>query len=178
VSAPEFVIIGRLGRTRGTHGELWVTPDTDFPERFLKLTEIYVKNRDVWECLKIISVSMISDKPVVKLEGISTPEEAARFTNRQLAVLGSDIVAPPENSYYWFDLIGCQVVEENTGRLIGEIVEVETYPANDVYVVKNTEGIELLLPAVRSFVKEIAIEDKKIVIDTAGLIDVKQEPPE
>ena len=44
----QFITVGKLGRTRGVHGELWVTPVTDFPDRFLGLKEIYIDNRGVY----------------------------------------------------------------------------------------------------------------------------------
>ena len=178
MSAPKFVIIGRLGRTRGVHGDIWVTPDTDFPERFLELTEVYVQNRDTWECMKLAATSIISGRPVLRFENITSPEEVARLTNRKLAVRGNEVVALPEGSYYLFDLVDCQVIDENTGDVIGTIVAVEMYPANDVYVLNDAEGNELLLPAIRKYVKVVLIDEKKIVIDTAGLLTTDEEEPD
>ncbi len=178
MSAPKFVIIGRLGRTRGVHGDIWVTPDTDFPERFLELTEVYVQNRDTWERMKLVATSIVSGRPVLRFEHISSPEEVARLTNRKLAVPGSEVVPLPEGSYYLFDLVDCRVIDEKTGDVIGTIVAVETYPANDVYVLNDAEGKELLLPAIRKYVKAVLIDEKKIIIDTAGLLSNDEEEPD
>jgi 16S rRNA processing protein RimM len=153
VPSEEYIIVGKLGRTRGVHGEINVTPDTDFPERFEGLTEIYVQNRSVWEKLRRASAKYISGRPVLRFEGIDNPEDASRLTNRLLAVPRSDVVELPENTYFIFDLVGCRVLEEGTARVLGEVVDVEQYPANDVFVIKTVSDREVLFPAVKNLVR-------------------------
>ncbi|HEX2897478.1 MAG TPA: ribosome maturation factor RimM, partial [candidate division Zixibacteria bacterium] len=102
---------------------------------------------------------------------INTPEDASRLTNRYLAVLRNDVVKPPENSFYIFDLVGSEVFDEKTGQKVGTISDVEEYPANDVYVITTEEGKKLNLAAVKQFVKSVDIENKKVVIDSSGLIE-------
>lgn len=164
----EFVVVGLIGRTRGIHGEIYVIPDTDFPDRFVGLSEIYINNRGSWEKIKLESSSMISGRPVVRFKNITTPEDAARYTNRRLAVLESEMVVLPEGSHYIYDLIGCSVVEENTDKLLGTIENVEKYPANDVYVIKMPDGKKVLFPAIKHFVKRIDIAERRIIVDPAG----------
>lgn len=164
----EFVVVGLLGRTRGIHGEIYVIPDTDFPERFLGLSEIYIDNRGRWEKIKLQSTSMIAGRPVVRFENVTTPEDAARFTNRKIAVLESEMVVLPEGSHYIYNLIGCSVIEENTDNLLGTLENVEKYPANDVYVIKMPNGKRVLFPAIRHFVKRIDIDNRRIIVDPAG----------
>lgn len=164
-----FVIVGKLGRPRGLTGEIYVTPETDFPQRFVGLKEIYVRDRNRWEKRSLISSRLISGRPALLFEDITTPEEAARLTNRDLAVPRSQAVALPDDTYYIFDLIGCDVLEEDTDRLIGQVVDVERYPANDVYVIKSTSGEMLRCLAVRQFVRKVDIQGRKISVLTAGL---------
>lgn len=165
-----FVIVGKLGRPRGLAGEIYVTPETDFPQRFVGLKEIYVKDRNRWEKRSLISSRLISGRPALLFEDITTPEEAARLTNRDLAVPRSQAVVLPDDTYFIFDLIGCEVLEEDTDRLIGQVVDVERYPANDVYVIKSTSGEMLRCLAVRQFVRKVDIQERKISVLTAGLL--------
>jgi len=169
VPSEAFVIVGKLGRPRGLTGEIYVTPETDFPQRFVGLKEIYVRDRNRWEKRSLISSRLISGRPALLFEDITTPEEAARLTNRDLAVPRSQAVALPDDTYYIFDLIGCDVLEEDTDRLIGQVVDVERYPANDVYVIKSTSGEMLRCLAVRQFVRKVDIQGRKISVLTAGL---------
>ena len=83
----------------------------------------------------------------------------------------SQVVALPHDTYFIFDLIGCEVWEEGSNRLIGRVVEVERYPANDVYVVETTSGKEVRCPVVKQFVKKVDVEKRKITVVTAGLFE-------
>jgi len=170
VAENEFVRIGWIGRTRGVHGDSWVTPDTDFPERFLKLEEVFVRIRNQWEPKTIAAASMIGGRPVLRLEGVTSPEDARRLTNCELAVTRDQVWRLPKGSHYIFDLVGCAVVDEDGGRL-GELEMVETYPANDVYIIRTGDDRRLFLAAVRPFVKKIDTEARTIVVDRDGLFD-------
>ena len=59
-----------------------------------------------------------------------------------------------------------------SGEKVGVLKEVLQYSANDVYVIKNEEGKEYLIPAVMKFVPEIDIEEGKMIIDPIkGMLD-------
>jgi len=169
----KFITVGKLGKVRGVKGELYVTPLTDFPERFVGQKEIYIDKRGQWVKIKIESAHLVAGRPVLKLEGIDNPEDAARLTNRGLAVTDDQLVKLPEGSYFIFDLIGCRVYDGETETFIGELVDVQQQPANDVYVIKKENGEEMVLAAIRQYVKSIDIKDKKILIDQAGLFKEK-----
>ena len=166
-----FVTVGKLGRTRGVKGELYIVAKTDFPQRFLKMTEIHLRYKDQWEIIRLESVRMVSGRPVVKLEGIDTPEKAARLTNREVGVPEDRIEKLPEGSYWVHDLIGCRAVDEKTGEDIGEIVDVETYPASDVYTIRTDDGKDVVIAAVDNYVKSIDIVNKKVVVDRTGIVE-------
>ena len=57
-------------------------------------------------------------------------------------------------------------------KLLGEIIEILTPGANDVWVIKGQNGKEILIPYIEDVVKKIDIENKKIDIEVMeGLID-------
>ncbi len=164
-----MITVGKIGRPRGIHGEVYVTPLTDFPDRFVGLKEIYLDSRGAWEKKTIVSSRLIGGRPVIGLEEVHNPEEASRLTNRILAVPRDQVVELPEDTYFLFDIIGASVIDLTSGEKVGELVDVHQYPANDVYVIKKNDGGELLCPAIKEFVKQVDIAAKKIVIVTAGV---------
>ena len=165
-----YIAVGILGKTRGVQGELWVTLLTDFPGRFADLEEIFIEDRGQWEKRRIQSARIIAERPVLKLEGVDSKEDAARLTNRKLAVPADQVVPLPEDTYYIFQLIGLRVFESGGHEPIGEVVDVLQYPANDSYVIQLNDGSQKQLPAVEGFVRQVDLENKKMVIDTAGLV--------
>lgn len=172
----DLITVGRLGKTRGVEGELYVLPLTDFPDRFLDLTEIYVEHRGVWEKLRIDSSRMVSGRPVIRFAQIETPEAASLLTNRHVAVTRDRLVKLPKGSYYIFDLVGCSVIDAVSKTVYGEVIEVRQYPANDVYIVRRPAGEDVLFPAVRQFVKKIDIAGKTIEVDSGGLFEDDRKP--
>ena len=90
------------------------------------------------------------------------------MTNRSLAVLKDEVVDLPKGSFYIFDLVGSEVFDHESGQMIGKIVEVKQYPANDVYEILTPDEKKIYCPAVKQFVTEIDVENKKVVIDQAG----------
>lgn len=167
----EFVTVGRLGRPWGVKGEIFVTPLTDFPERFDNIEEIFVSSKNDWEKKKVVSSKFISGRPVLLFENINSPEQASRLTNRYLAIPKNMVRQLPEGSNYIYDLIGCQVIDEKTGEAIGKITEVELFPANDVYMIETNDGKIKSLPVIERYVKKVDADSKKVFVDPSGLIE-------
>jgi len=71
--AQKFITVGKLGKVRGVKGEIYVTPLTDFPERFVGQKEIFIDNRGQWIKFTIASAFLVSGRPVLKLNGIDNP---------------------------------------------------------------------------------------------------------
>jgi len=151
-------------------GEIRVTPHTDFPWRFVGLKELYVRDHGRWEKRCLASSRLISGRPVVRFENVTTPEEAARLTNKEVAVPKNQLIALPDDTYYIFDLVGCEVQEENTNRIVGRVTDVEQCPANDVFVIRDVSGKTWRCPVVKQFVRTVDIKGGKITVLTSGLL--------
>ena len=164
-----MITIGKIGKPRGVNGEMYVTPMTDFPDRFVGLKEIYVDSRGSWEKMTVTSSKLVAGRPVIGLEQVKNPEDASRLTNLTLAVPRDQLVKLPENTYFEFDLIGAEVIDHAAGVTVGKLEEIQHYPANDVYIIRKLDGSELLCPAITEFVRQVDVAAKKIVIVTAGL---------
>jgi 16S rRNA processing protein RimM len=135
------------------------------------MTEIFLRRRTEWVKMKIIATSFVGGRPVLKFEGINTPEDAARLVNLDLAVPRSQMFKLPEGSFYISDLIDCDVIDAVGGQRIGKIKDIEQFPANDVYVVEKLDGRSARVAATKDFVKEIDINGKRVLIDTDGMSD-------
>jgi 16S rRNA processing protein RimM len=171
VSIEEIITVGQLGRPRGVNGEIYVTPMTDFPERFENVKEIFVSQGGEWNKMKVVSSKFVSGRPVLQFENFCSSEDAARLTNRYLGVPKSQVITPPPDSFYVFDLVGCEVYDDMENKKVGVIIDVEKFPANDAYVIRTIEGKRVSIAAVKKFVKQVDITGKKVTIDVTGLIE-------
>ena len=156
------IIIGRLGKTRGLDGSLKIIPLTDFEGRFDNLREVTVGGK----LMQVDDVQHIGGEIFVKLHGVDTRESARALTNKLLTVPRSE-AAPLEDDdeFYTFDLIGCEVFDDS-GRL-GTVASVFKTGSNDVFQV--TGDAEILIPALKSVIKKIDVQNKKILVDSKAL---------
>ncbi|HXH72502.1 MAG TPA: ribosome maturation factor RimM [Mariprofundaceae bacterium] len=72
-----------------------------------------------------------------------------------------------KDEYLWDDLIGCEVVDES-GRLLGEVVALEEYGAQDILTVRTPEDAELrgewMIPFTEEIVTGVDIEARRIEV--------------
>ena len=69
----------------------------------------------------------------------------------------------PKNTYFIADLIGLEVYKED-GSLLGKVDDIYNTGASDIYVIKDTLGKQILLPAIKDVIKQIDLEQEKIVV--------------
>jgi 16S rRNA processing protein RimM len=85
---------------------------------------------------------------------VETPEEAGLYRNQWVFIKKKDAPPLPKGQHYKHELYGLKVVDENDNPL-GELVEIIETGANDVYVVRNDSGKEILLPAIPSVILDL-----------------------
>lgn len=153
------VTIGRVGAAQGIHGEMRIIPLTDFPERFQELKEVTVGD----ELLHIESCRHHKNFILLKFREYPVREDAMALTGRMLTVAREDAVPLKEGEYYTFDIIGLKVVDEH-GRSLGTITNVLRTGANDVYQMEDVDGKDVLIPALKSVVKEIDLPKGRMVV--------------
>src|SRR5882724_4113131 len=169
-----LVAVGEVLRPWGLQGEVRVKPLTDRPrERFRDLSEcvLWEPKPDRREPCRIASCRFEGESLLVRMEGVTSPEDARRFTGRLLAVAQKDVLPAPEGHFYPWEMAGA-VVETRDGRRVGEFVGVDDHTAQPLWIVA-AEGREHLVPAVPEIVVDVNVKERRIVIDPPeGLLDL------
>ena len=101
--------------------------------------------------------------PLVSFKGITDCDQAKTLIGAELFIPQSELPELDEDTYYWYDLIGIEVVTM-TGEFLGRIESIIETGSNDVYVVKSNEK-EVLIPALESVVLDIDLEHKRMQVD-------------
>lgn len=146
---PVYLTVGFLRRPHGVHGEIVMDLHTDFPERLKRGRKLLVSEEHT--PFTIQSVREHQNGVLIKFNDVDTPEDAGKLRNQWAYVKASDIPPLPEGQIYKHELFGFRVVDEND-NVLGELVEIIETGANDVYVVRDGSGKELLLPAIPSVI--------------------------
>lgn len=160
----EYLEVGQIVNTNGLKGLLKINPFTDDITRFEKLKTILVEHKKELLEFEIESVRYQKKQVLLKLKGIDTIEEAEKYREDYLKINRNKEEKLPEDTYYIVDLIGLEVYTEN-GELLGKLEDIFSTGSNDVYVVKNSDGKQILLPAIGDVIKNIDLKQKKIVVN-------------
>lgn len=167
----EYLIVGQLVNTHGVKGELKATALTDDPQRFKKLKWVYIDKNGTLEKYNIVGIKFFKQFVILKFTGVDSIEAAEKLKGLYLKIDRANAVKLPKDSFFITDILGLKVYDENN-LLLGELADVIQTGSNDVYIVKDTEGKEILIPALKSVVKEVALEEGRIsVILPKGLLD-------
>ncbi len=162
----EYVTIAKLLSTHGLKGQFRCFSLTSFPkERFQLRRKLTLHNpkTDEKKDVTLNFVRMKGDILILGFEEIPTIDEAENFVKWELDINKED--APiPEDHYRIADLIGCDVYDDETNQVLGEIKDVFSYSPTWTIRVKREEQKDFFVPFVNEFIKEVDTAKKKVVI--------------
>lgn len=159
----EYFEIGQIVNHFGIKGMLKVNPFTDNISQFKTLGTVLVEKNGKLLEMQIEEVKFSKNQILLKLKGIETIEEAEKYRNCYLKIPREKAKKLPKDTYFIADLIGLTVYTEE-GILLGKLEDIYNSGANDIYVVKDELGKQILLPAIRDVIKQIDLEQEKIVV--------------
>lgn len=166
----QFFQVGVISSTHGIRGEVKVFPTTDDPARFRKLKQVIVDTGKERISLEIQGVKFFKQFVIVKFKGIDDINEVEKYKGKSLLVEREHAVKLKKDEYYIADLIGMQVFTED-GEF-GELRDVLTTGANEVYVVDTKEHGEVLIPAIRQCILDVDVENQRMKVHLLdGLLD-------
>lgn len=159
----KYLEIGQVVNTRGLKGEVKVNSYSEDPERFEKIKTIILKQRGKEQEYEIQKVTYNKNQVILKLKNVDTIEEAEKLRNSVILINREDLGELPEDVYYIADLIGLDVYTDEN-EYLGKVDDIFNTKSNDVYVIKDDLGKSKLLPGIPDVIKEISLEDGKIIV--------------
>jgi 16S rRNA processing protein RimM len=170
-ASPDMVTIGRIDRPFGVHGAVKVRSLSDRPGRFEHLEAVRITERGGQTVDRTVRhVRRAGHSYIVEFEGVTSPEEAGMLRGALLQVPRTLPSAGEGDAWYECDLIGMNVTDE-AGRELGRLESIWELPAHHVLVVKQ-EGREVLIPAVKEFVRAVDVGQGRMIVRTIeGLVE-------
>ncbi len=158
----KLVIMGRIVAPYGVKGWVKVLPETEQIDGLLEYKTWQIGKSSDWRSIKLKSGKVHNDVLVVKLEGINDRDAAFACKGQQVAVPREALPELDETEFYWSDLIGL-AVKNQQDVVFGKIADVFETGANDVIVVKG--DIERLIPFTEQTVVEVNVEKQTMLVD-------------
>lgn len=162
----ELVTIGEIVSPQGIAGKVRVLPLTDFPDRFQLLKTVFIVCPGGQKpcAARIQGVRYHKHYVLLRLAGVSCRQEAEKLRKCLVQIKPAQLVVLPPGHYYHFQIIGLRV---NTigGEELGKVVDVMDTGSNDVYVVQNNAGEEILIPALKKVVQKIDLDNGLMLVE-------------
>lgn len=159
----KYLEIGQIVNTFGIKGMVKVKPFTDDIRRFDRLEKVYIKKQNEKKEYQIEEVKYHKEMVLIKFKGIDNIDAANLLKNSYLIVDREKEEPLEEGRYYIVDMLGIDVYTEE-GKLLGKLDDIYNTGSNDIYVVKDELGKQVLLPALKEVIKQVDIENKKMVV--------------
>jgi len=163
--------IAKIGKTFGVKGWVKLHLLTDFPEQF--------KANETFEADKItLTIENINRKNnTIKFKNFDTPEEAKKLTNRTIysdEEKSKENIKLNKNEWFWFDIIGCEVIEND--MLLGIVDDINRINEIDYIVVKVNEKLgykpKRFLFDFKRHIIDVDMNNKKLYVkDTLPILE-------
>ena len=172
--AEDLLQVGVITSTHGIRGEVKVFPTTDDNNRFKKLKDCFIELKNELVPVKANGCKFFKNMVILHFEGIDNINDVEKYKQCKLFVDREHAVPLDEDEYFMTDLIDMQVVTEDD-EMVGTLKEIIPTGANDVYVVVDEKGKELLLPAIKECILSVDIELRRMRVHLMnGLVEDKQ----
>ncbi|WP_407267980.1 ribosome maturation factor RimM [Radiobacillus sp. PE A8.2] len=169
----KFFNVGKIVNTHGIKGEVKVIRITDFDERFQVGQQLYWFKNEQEQPVSLVVDGYRKHKQfdLLHFKNYDNINEVEKLRDGMLKVTEDQLTPLAEGEYYYHEIIGCAVVTTDDTYL-GEIKEVLSPGANDVWVVKRDGQKDLLIPYIDDIVKQVNISDKQVIVEPMeGLLD-------
>ncbi|MGX1900320.1 ribosome maturation factor RimM [Thermolongibacillus altinsuensis] len=158
--------VGKIVNTHGIRGEVRVISRTDFANERYKVGNtlyIFMENADAPIEVKVSRHRVHKSFDLLTFEGYDNINLVEKFKGAMIKIPETQLQPLNEGEYYFHEIIGCTVITEE-GEIIGQVKEILTPGANDVWVVKRKNGKDVLIPYIDDIVKAVDVAEKKITI--------------
>jgi|TARA_B110000444_G_scaffold236191_1_gene247877 16S rRNA processing protein RimM len=161
MSYDNHIIVGKILTTHGIKGWFTIGSYTSNPEDIFKYNlKVVVDNK--FTQLTVTEYNFMPKKIIMKLENIDAIESCNKYMNLDLYTLIDELPEVESNEYYWHDLVGCTVFNENS-VLLGVADSLFTSGDTDILVVKRDNSQkEILIPFLKSNI--VSVKNSKIIV--------------
>lgn len=160
------VIVGKVGAPYGVKGWVKIYSATEPAENILTYQDWQLLINGHWQAIDVAQSQLQGDRIVVRFADVLDRDQAARFTNANIAVSRQQFAVLPKWQFYWSDLLGLTVVN-TAGLLFGQIDNLLETGANDVLVVKG-DRVRLIPWVPKQVILDVDLTNKKVLVDWDG----------
>ncbi len=158
------IVVGKINGFHGLKGYVKIFSETRPRDAIFGYDHFFIFRENVWKKLEVEDSGYAGKSLVLKFKNLMDRTSVESYHGLELFIDHDQLEDLDEGEYYWADLIGLSVVNQQ-GFVFGEVKEFIETGANDVMVVKKS-GQECLIPfTVGHAVINVNLEAKEILVD-------------
>jgi len=146
----ETLAVGRIVRPHGVRGGLLLEPYSELVTAVGAGTRVFLGESQ--RAATVAGLRPHGDRYLLELEGCASREEAEALRSAEVRVAAEQVEALPPGTYFHWQILGLTVLTDQ-GQVLGQVTEILSTGANDVYVVQGER--EILLPATAEVVQQV-----------------------
>ncbi|GAB6281363.1 MAG: ribosome maturation factor RimM [Ignavibacterium sp.] len=158
----EFFQIAKIVSSYGTKGFVKIVLQSDFPERFLQLKEVFIDFFGQKKLFLIEDLKKIGNDFAIKFNKFDSIDDVDILIGKEIYLKEEEMIQTEKFVFYIHDLIGSEVYRN--GKLFGKIIDVMSLPSNDVYVIEKENGKEILIPALKELILSFDKKEKVLIL--------------
>lgn len=164
-----WVTIALLGKTRGNRGEITAIALSSKTERYGALRQVYLFGSG--DCREVEETWFHNGTLIFKFRGVDSISDAELLSGYEVRVPLAERAPLEAGEFFQSDLIGCEVVERDTGLRVGTVVDWDDSGGSGLLVLED----DILIPFARSICVEIDPAAKRIAVELPpGLKDINR----
>ncbi len=163
------IVIGKVVAPHGVRGDIRIMPLTERPERFLDFRELLLEDG---RKLTVLNMRFHKRMLLASTKEITSMDQAELLRGKKIFIDAEILPELEEDRYYVADLIGLPVFDD-TGKELGTFKDTISTGSNDVYVISVPNAKDILIPALKIYIKEIDITGGRIVVKLPEWTDDK-----
>lgn len=164
-----LIIVGKIGAPFGVAGWQHIQSFTQPMDNLLHYTTWYVGTEGNWQIFELSQSRAHQKNLVAKLKGVEDRDKAALLTNLLIAVKRADLASLKEDEFYWTDLEGLTVYNQNTNQVVGTVDYLYQNANVDIMVVQGDLGEKHIPFQMKETVLNVDLAGKRITIDWDSL---------
>ena len=165
--------LGYVIKTHGLDGEVSILLDVDIPDDYHALESVFVAVQGTETLVPFFLEHIViqQNKALVKFEDVDSIEQAEPLVKAGLYLPLTSLPALSEDQYYYHEIIGFRVVDQQAGDL-GTVKDVYSTAGQDM-IAMDYEGKEVLIPINDNIITRVDKAQQVVHVDLPeGLLEV------
>jgi len=162
LSETSTVVVARVLKARGRRGEVAVQDLCDADEIFESGRTLRFEQADEARELKIEESWRHQGRLILKFVGVETISDAEELKGWEARMPAGNLPPTEEGEHYYFELIGCEVLENGTERPLGRVEAIQE-PGGQIVLEVVSGKREILIPY--PLIVEVDVPGKRILAE-------------